>query len=203
MLMIPDYARCLGRANRNICGDLLAKNFDGAMAIVCDKKRDIQLGYHMESTHPLDQVYIESNHIVHVLNATAGDGELWHGLLVDNEEWANGVESICVSIYGRRKTRELLWKQNFKGLSIAKRTRQRNDLVMFQPFKHPLPLMDLDITVVTKIVFKPGVDFEASQVFGIASNGFCEWLQRGKFEIKLCKKNVARVNMRDCTITIK
>jgi hypothetical protein len=209
MVIVLDYPKVLGRANRSIRQKYLARDFDQAMGYICAKDGSAPvLAYSMQSTNPNDQVYEESgvdnDHYVRLLNATDEDGELWHGLLVSDEMWARGVESVTVSIYGGRKKRSLLWQHNFTGSSIKKRTRRRNDVVMFQPFKHPLPLMDLDITMVTKIIFKPeATDVDANQVFGIASNKFCDWLQRGKFEVKLCKDNVARINMRDGNIAFK
>ena len=205
--ILPDFPKILGRSNRYICSDLIATNFDQAMVMVCAKTGNApHLAYSIESTNQMDQVYeestAESDHYVRLLNGTGFDGELWHGLSV-NQEWGKGVSSVCVSIYGGGATkRNLLWQHTYTGSSITKRTRARNDVVMFQPFKHPLPLMELDITVVTQIIYKPeATDVDALQIFGVGSNKFCDWLQQIKFEVKLCKNTIARVNVREGKIS--
>lgn len=213
MSLLPDYPKVLGRSNRDIKESLVAENFDQAMVKVCKKDgRAPVLAYSMESTNSDDHVYEDMNgdtdpHYVRILNATELDGELWHGLLVADEDWARGVNSITVGIYGSGKKgacNNLLWQYTFGSGSVAKRTYVRNDVVVFQPFKHPLPLMDLDIVVVTKIIFKStATNVDAFQLFGIGSDGFCNWLQQGKFEVKLCKKSSARVDMKNHEITFR
>lgn len=203
MRTVPDYPKLLGNANRSVQSSLIAKNFDQAMVLVCSKQPNHpHLAYSSESTNSGDCVFEENINYCRMLNATEEDGELWNGLLISGENWAHGVKSIKVSIYGGEHN--LLWQYTFSGSSIQKRVHHRNDVYIFQPFKHPLPLLDLDITVQTKIVFKTdATDLDATQLFGVISNGFCEWLQQARFEVKLCKKSIAMADLRARTIVFK
>lgn len=208
MAEVPDYPKVLGRSNHDISSAVIADSFDLAMAMVCQRNGQAPvLAYSIESTNSNDHVYEECvedkpSHYVRVLNATEDDGELWHGLLVADAEWAKNVEHVTVSING--KNGNLLWQYRFSGASVAKRINVRNDVTLFQPFKHPLPLLDLDISIRTIVVFKPAAtDVDALQVFGIGCDGFCNWLQQSRFEVKLCKKSTARVDMKNRQISFQ
>ncbi len=203
-LLIPDYAQLLGKANTDVAQVCLFPTFDYAMRRLSTSRRSNEqpqqaLVFSSESTNPLDM----SNSSGLVFNATDEDGEIWCGLAVPSEKWTDNVESIKVSIFNRDvENPSLLWQCAFSNASVVKRVKKRNDVVMFQPFKHALPLLDLNFRVQTIVNFRSNkCDADStSQIFGILSNAFCDWLQESSLQIKLCKNSTALINMPDHTI---
>ena len=221
MQTIPDYPKVLGSGNRNVCSKLIASDFDGAMKMLCKKDGTAPvLAYSKETTNPNSVTMFSGDNediLLQEMYATEDDGEFWNGLVIPNEEWVNEVDKITVSVYGANEDLAnedlLLWQKTFASQKqIIRRVYTRNDMVMFQPFTHPLTLMNLDVTIVTKILYKDNVmarmvgansQSAAVQLFSIGSNGFCDWLQQAKFETKLCKKSMVRINMPKATISFK
>jgi hypothetical protein len=193
---IPDYTETLGKANRTLCRSSLKPSFDEAMAVVCRPGNKENIAFSTQGTSPFDMDGVLNLDPVQVFNATDEDGQLWHGLVVP-PEWEDEVSHIAVNIYADN-WREL-WTQVFSSkTSIAKRIRQRNDVRVFHPFQHPLPLLDLNIRLTLVINYKPGCTLlpgQVQQVFGICSNDFLRWLSDSSLEIGLSKKQVAHINI--------
>jgi len=202
--LIIDYAVVLGRANRTIEDDCVNNTMDEAMAQVLAINGP-PLSYSIQTTAGNNYYYDrESDHrIFRAFNATENDGQLWHGLLVPDTKWANGVEEISVTIQSG-STGEVVWQRVFNTSSIKRRTKQLDEnVVVFQPFRHPLPLLGLDIEVYTEIQFAPNTQsIDAFQLFGVVSNDFWEWLTKSSFTIKLCSGDKAQVDMAERTIGI-
>ncbi len=209
--MLPDYIEIMGKSNQMITESFMFSSFDTAMAQLCNKIQTPpnHISFSTESTNKYDLMFTDASQNVTVVhNATDDDGELWHGLHINtsthvsSEEWCDMVEDISVSIYdiGSPNT-TLLWQHKFsKRASISKRLKMHNNVLMFHPFKHALPLLDVDIRIMTCIRYKSNVHARdvpqvmTEQVFGICSNDFCSWLSESSFELKLCKKDYIRIN---------
>ena len=208
--LIPDYVELMGKANQSIESESIYCTFDYAMKELARSRRDKvpkALVYSSESTNPCDSIVIDSENCQYVrtLHTTDEDGEIWCGILVQNEQWAKNVERITVSIYeGDVESNYLLWQHTYSHASVAKRVKKRNNIYVFQPFKHALPLLDLKLRMTTCITYRADAEnIGAMQLFGVLSDHFCEWLQESSLEIKLCKNSVALVNMADHQIQFK
>jgi hypothetical protein len=199
------YTSVLSKANRLIETSLLNDTFDGAMRQVC-KKGDNKalLAYSNESTSIYD---IHSDELgFTVLNGTDEDGEMWHGLQVsrDPAEWEGRVDSVIMTIYSQQDNQKVtVWTKKYSRSAVLKHTKTAKDVRMFCPFKHPMILLNLNITVecLVKYQFPPSED--PKQVFGIASNDLCNWLMTGIFETKISEGVRALVDMPNGQISFR
>lgn len=203
--MIPDYTQIMSKLNQTISSDTIFGDFDQAMRALSRAKRESGLQQHvafsLQSTHPHDCFFEdeETDRLISVFNASDEDGELWHGLVVD-EAWADGVESVNVSIHSSEQGK--LWEHDYSHSSVVKRVRQRNDVFVFEPFRNAMPILALDMKIVVRVVYLPyASSVDAVQLFGIGTDEFCHWIDDSCFEIKLCKANeVVLLNMPEHTI---
>ena len=209
--LIPDYVDIFAKANQCITQDSIFPTFDYAMRELATKANKANktpapkhIAFSSESTNPCDGIVIdgESCQYERTLHATDEDGEIWCGISIPDENWIDNVVNVAITIHGGdSENNELLWQNTFSRASVAKRMKKRNDVLMFQPFKHALPLLDLKLRMTICITYRADANnIEGAQIFGILSDPFCEWLRESSLEIKLCKKNVALVNMSDHTI---
>lgn len=206
--IIPDYTQLLSKANESVTNDILFSSFDNAMRCLSSFKKDRiakSIVFSNESTNLRDRVIESTSNIgqlVKTLNATDDDGEVWCGIIVPDIAWTDSIENVCVTIYDSQKdANNLLWKYQYSRASVAKRIKNRNGIYVFQPFKHALPILDLNIRVETQITYRADAQATGeSQLFGILSDKFCDWLRETSLEIKLRKAQVALVNMSEKTI---
>lgn len=201
-IRVPDFADVLSKSNQLICSDTVYQSFDQAMAQICKKDNAPQMVFSTEGTSSYDETYEN----VQILNATEDDGELWHGLLMPSSCNGNTVDYIKICMLSSSNPGLLLWQHTFKTASVAKRIKQRGDLRVFQPFKNPFPLLDLDVRIVTTIVLKKGHVFAEQQqepikqLFSVCSTAFCTWLIESSIEIGLCKNSIALIEFPEHSI---
>ena len=208
---IPDYPEILSKSTQMIQQDTIYPSFDAAMVQLCKKIGAPQIVFSTESTNIRDGFYIdEDNRVVQSYNATDDDGETWHGFLV-TPEWVNGVSNVCVCLYSQCEgwSDTMIWQHSYGPASITKRIKNiDNDLCLFQPLKHPLPLLNLNLRVSVQITYKSAVTTidesfaTPRQVFGILSNDFSNWLVESSIQLKLFKNETAKINMQDKTIDV-
>lgn len=190
------FASLLSKSNKLVEKRYLNETFDYAMKQVCKKTADrTMLAYSTESTNNKD---IDS--LGHVqTHATDEDGELWHGLLVssDPKEWDDVLDSITVTIYRTTEEngKEVLWSDSYSRASALQHTRNTKDVRMFVPFKHPMILLNLNISVECNVFYRDVHSCFPKQVFGIAANDFCNWLSSSTFETKVSKGVRAYIDM--------
>jgi hypothetical protein len=204
--LVPDcdkYSTVLSKANRLMTTTNMHPSFDYAMRDICAKpKTATVLTYSVESTSLKDVLITNADGTsVQILNATDEDGELWHGLYVhDNADW-NKVDSITVGIKVKGQT---MWQQTFSRARVMRRTKTINDdVTVFTPFKHPMILLGLGVTIETRICFEREPENEVHQIFGVGSNDFCKWLSDTAFEVKLTKGNYAVIDMPTAQINFR
>lgn len=207
---IPDYPEILSKSTQMIQRDTIYPSFDAAMVQLCKKKDAPQIVFSTESTNIRDGFYIdEDNRVVQSHNASDDDGETWHGFLV-TPEWAKSVSNVSVGLFTQCEgwSDTMIWQHSYGPASIAKRVKNiDNGLCLFQPLKHPLPLLNLNLRVGVQITYKASVTttetFEPPrQVFGILSNDFSNWLVESSIQLKLFKNETAKINMQDETIDV-
>lgn len=202
---IPDrinFPELLVDSNRDssMHPDAIFTKFDDAMHVVVSYNNRRSVVYSTEGSDKRDCMYEDESgeRFVQKLNATDEDGELWHGLMFDTNgrTQPSDIESIKVAIHSGAL---LLWKHIFTGNSLNKRIKDRNGCLVFQPFVHPMLLLDLDVTVAAEITYKPSATSVGgvSMLFGVCSNEFCDWLTKGSFEIALYKSSRAFIDMRE------
>lgn len=205
---ILDYTDILSKSNSNIT--TIYSSLDAAMAKICKKTAPrVQIAYSSQGTNPADsltiqngQLSLQNGQFVQVHNATDEDGEMWHGLTV-GQSWELFVSNVKVSIFNSDES-SLLWQYRYGKKSVIKRVRDVNGARVFQPFKHSLPLLGLDIKVVTTVTFVVGCpSVDSKQIFSILSKEFSNWMSDASLELKLCKNTVAQVSMQDHTINFK
>ena len=201
------FTALMSKANRLVEKKFLNISFDQAMRQVCKKGADrTMLAYSTESTNMKDVEVSSADGTGYcLLNATDEDGELWHGLLVsdDPKEWDDNVDSVTITIY--RQTEDdkvMLWCNMYSASSVLRHTRSSKDVRMFLPFKHPMILLGLNLTIETRVYFRraPVEEFPA-QVFGVAANNLCNWLSSTTFETKIGKGVRALIDMPKHTIS--
>lgn len=184
--IVPSFPSILSQTNREVSNYLTFRTFDEAIGMINDTEDDgIHVVYSTENSNPADCVYEEGDSQKRMMVATDEDGELWCGVVI-SEALLQGIDDITVTFFDSKQ--QSIWEQTFSHGAVVRRTKDRNGKLIFQPFRHPVPLLDLEISIVTVIRFNQSAcNYFATQLFGIVSNDFCEWLGRSLFEIKLCR----------------
>jgi hypothetical protein len=193
------FSKVLAKSNRLIDTDNLNRSFDQAMRQVCNKREPSLMSFTTESTNLFDVV--DTNY--QLMNGTDDDGELWHGVLIENENEWKQVSDITITIY-KEDPKYIVWEQTFSAAEVRRNTKRVNDVVAFLPFKHPLLILNMDILIETRINFYEDSErTPLKQIFGIGSNDFCNWLSDACFETKLCNGYSAVIDVQESTIIFK
>lgn len=194
--IVPDrtkFSSLMSKSNRAIESELLNPSFDYAMRQICSKISSVMLAYSTESTNMRDRTEIEVNgSATQYLHASDEDGELWHGLLIENQTDWNKIDSIKIAL---QLNDDVVWQHTFNRREVAKHIKAVNDVCMWVPFKHPVIMFNVGLEVLTQINFDGEPEQEVKQVFGVGSNEFCVWLSETSFETKLCKDNYLLIDM--------
>lgn len=203
--LIPDrtkFSNALAKSNRRIDAGLLNESFDYAMRQVCSKEAPVMLTYSTESTNKHDRTEIATDDsAAQFLHATDEDGELWHGLLVENGngDWSN-IDIIRVML---KYNGEAVWRHTYCRSEIQRHIRTVNGLQVWTPFKHPVIIFNNGLEVETVVISDFELSQDVKQIFGIGSNEFCEWLSETSFETKLCKNNYINIDMPAKSVTFR
>ena len=198
---IPDYLKILGNSHRDMSLPLICGNVSEAVDLMDRTNSDITYSI---GEHPYDHCYedIESGERFQVINCSDQEGHFWNGLLIPSEKWVGGVKSIKIEIIDQADFVHL-FSTTFTSAEVAKRIRRRNDVIMFQPFRHPMPLQSLGIEVHISIDYCGNEIGHAEPLFSVASLRFMEWFNLVAIEVRLLKNTVALINMREQSIEIK
>jgi len=200
---LPDYPMILSVSGQNISNDTIQISFDDAMRIVCSKDQNADISFSNESTSKFDNSsYNDQGEYIERFSASDDDGEIWYGLRVD-EFWLRAVDQVYVYFTSSTDNNTKLWEHKYNGQhTIEKYIKNRNDVIMFHPFKNPLPLLDLDMRLWIEIKYNDSPVFtNVQQIFGVCSTQFCKWLMDTLLEIRLYHRQVAYLDFKNKAVT--
>lgn len=195
-----DFSKVLAKSNRLVQRSNIFETFDQAMKQICNKTKPSLMAFSTEGTNIFD----ESDQFYQAFNATDDDGEMWHGLLIENEDSWRKVSDVSISIV-QGDDKNIIWERDFTASEVLQKTKRVNDVVVFNPFRHPLLLLNLEIAIETIVnYYDDNVNrTPVKQIFGIGSNDFCNWLSDACFETKMCDGFSALVDIQESNIVIK
>lgn len=211
---IPDYAVVLGAGNHAVSAELVFDQFDDAMKAVTARSDDPpDIAYSTETSEEgtchswEDDPRNDTNFLgVRSVESCTNDGELWHGVCVP-DDWEDALESVTVTILPESPYRDEAadhdeWCYTFSARSAKKRVYNRGGVRVFQPFRHPFPHRIINHQVVVQAMHRNRTSPVIKNLYGITSTGLANWLATSVFQLRLCKRRIAKIDASGRTVQI-